>query len=224
VDRPPLGVQGVGQLANDACAVSVSALPRPHRIPELSESSARGVAHPKQSLADVRRADARSAEISRCKGVGRCFHVSVNKIEPDEAVRARNLLTKDNARISLADEPEEVGPEVTRIGEAVAFPGRAERLAGTGTGPNRSIIWPACKSQRVAPSPDAGEEMTLGESGEVIGLHFLDRSLVHFARRDQPSCDEIAEPLGCERVELVVVGGAHFTLPCAYRMASMNIA
>lgn len=50
-----------------------------------------GVGHPVQPLSDVRRADARSAQISRPEGVCLCFQVSVNKVEPSEAVLARNL-------------------------------------------------------------------------------------------------------------------------------------
>mgnify|MGYP003338890493 FL=1 len=49
-----------------------------------------GVGHPLcgevQSLSDVRRTDARSAEIERPDGVVRCFHVSVYKVEPLQAV------------------------------------------------------------------------------------------------------------------------------------------
>ena len=69
-----------------------------------------GVGHPPQSLSDVRRADARSAEIGCCAGVTRSFQVSLYKVEPREAVSARNLLAKDNWRAALADEPVERGP------------------------------------------------------------------------------------------------------------------
>jgi hypothetical protein len=47
-------------------------------------------------LSDVRRADARSAQISSPEGVARGFHVSVYKVEPAEAVLACNLLAKDD--------------------------------------------------------------------------------------------------------------------------------
>jgi hypothetical protein len=49
-----------------------------------------------EALSDMRRADARSAQISRPEGVARCFHVSVYKVEPAEAVLACNLLAKDD--------------------------------------------------------------------------------------------------------------------------------
>jgi hypothetical protein len=64
----------------------------------LGPSVAFGVGHPNkpEALSDVRRADARSAQICRPEGVARCFHVSVYKVEPTEAVLACNLLAKDD--------------------------------------------------------------------------------------------------------------------------------
>jgi hypothetical protein len=53
------------------------------------------VGHPVEALSDVRRADARSAQICRPDGVARRFKVSLYKVEPHEAVRACNLLAKD---------------------------------------------------------------------------------------------------------------------------------
>jgi hypothetical protein len=66
--------------------------------------------NPPQSLPDVGRADARSAEIDRRAGVTRSFQVSLYKVEPSEAVLARNLLAKDDWRAALADEMVEGGP------------------------------------------------------------------------------------------------------------------
>ena len=63
-----------------------------------------GVGHEEQSLSDVRRTDARSAEIDSPDGVVRCFQVSVNKVEPTEAVLARNLFSKHRCRLALPDE------------------------------------------------------------------------------------------------------------------------
>lgn len=69
-----------------------------------------GVGHPVQSLSDVRRTDARRAEIDRPEGVARSFQVSVYKVEPSKSVFARNLLTKDDWRAALPDEVMECGP------------------------------------------------------------------------------------------------------------------
>ena len=73
-------------------------------------SDACGVGHPVEPLSDVRRADARSAQIGCCAGVTRSFQVSAYKVEPREAVFAGNLLAKDDWRAALADEPVERGP------------------------------------------------------------------------------------------------------------------
>ena len=69
-----------------------------------------GVGHEPQPLADVRGADARSRNTGRREGVADSFHVSLNKVEPSEAVIARNLFTKDNRRLTLTDEPVPGGP------------------------------------------------------------------------------------------------------------------
>jgi hypothetical protein len=52
----------------------------------------------------MRRADARSAQIRRPDGVALSFQVIVNKVEPVEAVFARNLLPIDAVRLADSDE------------------------------------------------------------------------------------------------------------------------
>ena len=215
---------GVAHDASDVCAVSVSATPRPQRIPDDSESSARGVAHDphtavtrfdsespfvvpdrsayvsvrphlksrangvgqaamaatfgsccwppsvlgvlaiqwssaigvgqglcgkEQALSDVRRADARSAQICRPEGVLRAFHVRLNKVEPREAVLARNLLSKHNCRAALRDELEEMRPEMPLISNPIASACVAERLAGARASPNWATVRPPSAAQGV---------------------------------------------------------------------------
>ena len=69
-----------------------------------------GVGHPIQPLSDMRRTDARSAQIGRPDGPARSFQVRPYKVEPVEAVRACNLLAKDDWRLALLDEMEEGRP------------------------------------------------------------------------------------------------------------------
>jgi hypothetical protein len=91
----------------------------------------RPFSNPPEALPDMRRADARSAEIDRPAGVARVFQVSVYKVEPTKAVFACNLFTKDNVRAALADEVVERGPQVPLIIKPCSFACRAERLART---------------------------------------------------------------------------------------------
>jgi hypothetical protein len=65
-----------------------------------------GLGHEVQSLSDVRRAEARRAQIGRADGVLRSFQVSLNSVEPSKAVFARNLLSKECCRLALAYEME----------------------------------------------------------------------------------------------------------------------
>jgi hypothetical protein len=120
-------------------------------------------------LSDVERADARSAEITRPDGVVRRFQVSRNTIEPSKSIRARNLLTKDDCRAALRNELVPRRPKVARIIGAIAFPRTRERLTGTTPGPDGSLVRPSGEAQGVAPSADAGEEMALGKSSNIVG-------------------------------------------------------
>lgn len=154
----------------------------------------------------MRRPDAASWKYGRPDGVAFRLHVIVNKVEPAPSNCIINLFAKDCCRSYCADKLEPDRPEVTIILERFAFPGTAEGLAGAAAGPNRSIIGPSGQSKSEAPSGDAGEEMTLAVSSEVIGAHFLDAAVIDMARGDQAGGNEVAQPLGGKRIVFVVVG------------------
>jgi hypothetical protein len=61
-------------------------------------------------LPDVRRPDARSAQIGGPDGIAQSFQVSAYSGEPVSASRARNLLANDDWRPALGDEPMKSGP------------------------------------------------------------------------------------------------------------------
>jgi hypothetical protein len=124
-----------------------------------------------EALTDVRGADARSAQICRPKGVARCFHVRLYSVEPAEAVLARNLLSKDDWRAALADEPVELRPEVTLVGKSCPLSGGAEGLAGAGAGPDGPVVGPSCETEGVGPDADPGEEVALRVTLEVARSH-----------------------------------------------------
>ena len=131
------------------------------------ESPAAGVGHPVEPLSDVRCADAVCSQYGRPAGVAFAFQVCRYSIEPALADRACNLLAKDQLRAALADEPEERGPEVARVGVTESFAGVAVRLAGAASGPKRSGWINSGELKREAPAADSGEEMALCESMEV---------------------------------------------------------
>lgn len=151
-----------------------------------SVSVAVAVGHPVGSIADVRSTDARSRERDGPEGVRHGFQVSLYKVDPRVCVFARNLLSKDDWRLALADEPMEVRPKVPLVIKPSSRACLGERLARTGTGPNRSIIWPAGAAKSVGPHPDAGEEMALGIRLEIVWSNIADVPLVNVARRDVP--------------------------------------
>jgi hypothetical protein len=176
-------VCGVGQPARSA---SLTKQAQPCFVPWISfcvfdlpeTSCACGVVqpfgHPIQSLSDMRRPDARSAEIDRPAGVIRSFQVSLYKVEPSEAVLARNLFAKDNARFALRNETEEIGPEVSLVSEPASFSGGTEGLAGTATCPDWAIVRPSSQSKSGRPDPDPCEEVALRVGFDVIRLHVPD--------------------------------------------------
>jgi hypothetical protein len=122
----------------------------------------------------MRRADARSAQIDRCCGVVRSFQVSVYKVEPSEAVLARNLFAKDNWRAALRDETEHLGPEVSIVSEPGPVAGDTEGLAWAASRPNWAIVRPSGQSKSGRPDPDPCEEVALRVGFDVIRLHVPD--------------------------------------------------
>jgi hypothetical protein len=160
-------------------------------------------------LPDVRSTEARSAGIDRPNGVIRAFQVSRNKVEPSECVLARNLFAKDHVRATLADEPEEIWPEVAVVCGAFALSSGRERLTGTTSGPDWSVVRPSCTAQGVAPDSNSSEEMTLGISQKVGWLNVSDTSLIHISVSNEFCCYQVPQPRGSERVEFVVVSLAH---------------
>jgi hypothetical protein len=128
-----------------------------------------GDGHPIEPLPDVRRTDARSAQICSPNGVVRAFQVNVYRVEPHEASRARNLLSKDDCRLALADEVEEGRPQVPLVGKScflVLLRG-AEGLARAAAGPHGPVTGPSSQLERIRPPSDACKEVTLIESCEI---------------------------------------------------------
>jgi hypothetical protein len=169
---------GVGQPARFSCLGNWSNRSEPSRLGLMSaplslQSLVVAVTQPlsnkPEALTDVRSADARSAQICRPNGVARCFHVRLYSVEPAEAVLARNLLSKDDWRAALADEPVELGPEVALIGKSCSFSGGAEGLTRAGASPDGPVVGPSCETEGVGPDADPGKEMALREFAKIVG-------------------------------------------------------
>ena len=161
------------------------------------------------SLSKVRGADPRSAQIARPEGVTRSFQVSRNKVEPREAVRARNLLAKDDCRTALSNEIEPDGPEVALVSKPSLGAGLREGLAGAAACPDWDVVGPAGEPEGVAPHADASEGVKLNDACEVARRDLLDRSGINASSGDVPGFGEVLEPLGGEGIVLVVVGARH---------------
>ena len=171
-------------------------------------AAAVGVGHPIKPVSDVRRTDARRRERDRPEGVTQGFQVSVYKVDPRIAVFARNLLSKDDCRAALFDEVLEGWPQMPLVIKPSSFACRAERLARTGTSPNRSVVCPAGRSQGMGPDANAGEKVALRETAQVARVDIFDTPFIHIAGRDMAGFNQVAQPLGGCWVNLVVVGVA----------------
>jgi hypothetical protein len=210
---------GVGHPANVATPGTQDGLPRASsRIAPsavllfFSPSTARGVGHPIKSVSDVRRTDARRRERDRPEGVTHGFQVSVYKVDPRVAVFACNLLSKDDCRLALFDEVVEGWPQVPLVIKPSAFACRAERLARTGTSPNGSVVAPSGRSQGMAPNANTGKKVALGETAQVAWVDIFNTPFVNIAGRDVPGINQVAQPLGGSRVNLVVISRHHLAL------------
>jgi hypothetical protein len=197
------------------------------RFPTPAEpllSQAKGVGHPVRSLPDMRRPEARSAQIDRPEGIARRFHVRLYNVEPSESVFARNLLANCNDRSAGEAQFVKDGPKMSLVSEARAFAGCAERLAGEACGPDRAIVGPAGAAQGVGPHSDACEEVALIKSSKFIWPNIADVPFVYDAGSDVARSDEFAQPCRSEWIDLVVVGsplptcadsGGHAAWPCS---------
>jgi hypothetical protein len=110
------------------------------------------VGHPVEPLADVRSADARSAQIGSCPLIGHSFQVSEYSGEPIPASLARNLLAKHDWRLAGSDEFGKDGPQVPFIFSPSAFPRNAEWLAWQACTPDWSVFRPSGKCEGKGPS------------------------------------------------------------------------
>jgi len=155
----------------------------------------------------VRRAAARSTEIGRPHGVVRIFQVIVNKVEPEQSILARNLFAKNNVRSALSDEMVPGWPQVPLVSKPAAFACRAERLAWARAGP--ALTLETGEFERIGPHADAGEEVTSSIADKVIRFHILYAAFVDIARGDNPTRDQVSQPLRGVRIELVVVIHLH---------------
>ena len=159
------------------------------------------------ALSSVRRADAASWGIKRPAGVACALQVIEYKVEPRPASFARYLLTNDDSRSTGGDEPEPLGPEVEVTRETLALARAGEVLAGARSGPDVDVVGPSGVSQRTGPDSESAEEMALPVAGDVCGLEVSDGSFIDDSCRDLSRGDEVARPLGCVRIVVVVERG-----------------
>lgn len=122
----------------------------------------------------------------RPSGVSSLFKVTLDEIKPAMDKRFRRLLAKQLWRAPLSDEMAPCRPEVSWISKPKSLACLGVRLARTGTGPNRSIIWPSGAAKGERPDTDSCEEVALCVVLEVIWVNILDRSIVR--RRRQVLC------------------------------------
>lgn len=167
-------------------------------------SCARAVGNEVKPLSEVRRADPRSAQIGRPDGVTHSFQVSRYSVEPRPSSRARNLLSKDDRRATLADEPEPCGPEVSLVPRSLAPSGNAEGLAGTAPGPNRDSSRPLGELECVLPETNSGEGVEASTASCVVCREVADVLLDDSASGEVPGGDESSKPRAGVSVEVVV--------------------
>jgi hypothetical protein len=154
----------------------------------------------------MRRARARSRETNRPEGVTFSFQVSLNKIEPSVLKRCFNLLAKNNCRTALADEAEPFRPQMAVVSNAFLITRRREGLAGARACPNRSVIGPSGKPERVRPDTDSCKEVALCITSEVVMMDIFDTPFVNLAICNMAGFDQIPQPLSGIRIYFIVIG------------------
>ena len=172
-------------------------------------STAFGVGHPEESLADVRGADARSREIGGPDGISQVLQVSANSGEPFTSILARNLLSKDRCRAALGDEVVKSGPQVSLIGMATSLSRARKRLTRTGAGPDFPVLGPSGKGESEGPAADPGKEVALPKRSKVVGVEVEDAAGINGSGRKMPGSGKVPEPLCGVGIVVVVEGPWH---------------
>lgn len=108
------------------------------------------------------------------------------------ASRCRNLFSHQDSGPAGTHEAKHVGPKVPWIVKAAALAGDRERLARTGRGPEFFFGRPVGEEGREAPGTEAGKEVDLLESDEVIGLYLADAACIDHATRDGAGVGQVA--------------------------------
>jgi hypothetical protein len=137
-------------------------------------------------------ADARSAKINRPCGVARSFQVSAYTVEPFKPCPACHLFASDDRRPEGCDQAVHLWPEVPFICGPCSLAGVAEGLARAGASPEGSVVGPLGEACGVTPPSNTGEEMDLGVSFEVVGLHINNTPFIHDAGGNQLGSNQVA--------------------------------
>jgi hypothetical protein len=95
------------------------------------------------------------------------------------------------------------------VGETFPLAGARKRLAGKACRPNRSVVAPSDAPQREWPSADAGEEVRLDVSFDVVGMDVANVAPIDVAGRQNAICFESIEPVSRVWVGLIVVNSFH---------------
>src|SRR5690606_12782442 len=82
---------------------------------------------------------------------------------------------------------------------------RGVRLARTGSGPYGPFVGPSCEPERIRPSADPGEEVSVSVSHKLVWTYILDAPLVHYAGGNVAFSPEFPQPSRSLGIELVVV-------------------
>jgi hypothetical protein len=126
------------------------------------------VGHKPQAISPMGRIDGTSRDNGRPAGVADAFQVIKHSVEPTFSNRSRNLLSHKDRGAGGSDEIEERRPEMALVRLPELRARCAERLAGSASGPDWSVIGPPCEQECVAPSSKPGEEVSLGKASDVI--------------------------------------------------------
>lgn len=145
-------------------------------------SRAAGVGHPEEPFPLVVGSKEISSQYRRPTGVALGLKVKCGFIPPSPANRACNLLSKDDWRLSLADEVAKRRPKMAAIALALraAMSDRSDGiwLTGTASGPDFSIIRPSGHPESKGPSANSGEEVTLPISSKLICSYIFNASVI----------------------------------------------
>jgi hypothetical protein len=151
----------------------------------------------------MRRTRARGFDRTDPHGVAHGFQITSHKSEPFRC--RRNLFSNNCWSFALVNEPPELGPDMSLVGETLLLSGDGKWLARTGSADEGAIVGPTDAMSRVSPAAQSREIVLVDKFSDIVGGHFLNRAAINVAGPYQTLLHQVFQPFAYVFIGIVVI-------------------